>query len=205
MELTSIEVVTLVGLVISGFVATSMDNLLILVVLLGANTQRRSAVLVGFIVSSVLVICVSVLGVAIGSLIGANLIGYLGLVPLALGLQMLYVAWKGGPRDAEDVDSLSKQSETGIWFSTFVLMFSNSGDSIAVFLPLLAESGRAALSVIICGYLVMALLWAGLSYLISGQRSFAQRIEHRAEKIVPWIMIGVGAYILLDTATDTLV
>lgn len=205
MELTSIEALTLVGLVISGFVATSIDNLLILVVLLGANSERRSAVLIGFIVSSVLVICLSVLGVAIGSMIGANLIGYLGLVPLLLGIQMLYVAYRGGQRDTEHVDSLTKRTESGIWFSTFVLMFSNSGDSIAVFLPLLAESGGGALSVIICSYLVMALLWAGLSYMISGQRSLARRIEHRAEKIVPWIMIGVGAYILLDTATDTLV
>jgi cadmium resistance protein CadD (predicted permease) len=51
----------------------------------------------------------------------------------------------------------------------------------------------------------MALLWAGMSYMISGQRELASRIEHRAEKIVPWIMIGVGVYILMDTATDTLV
>jgi len=84
-------------------------------------------------------------------------------------------------------------------------MFSNSGDSVAVFLPLLAESRRSSLLIMVSCYLTMAVLWAGLAYMISGQRDLARRIEHRAEKIVPWIMIGVGIYILMDTATDTLV
>jgi cadmium resistance protein CadD (predicted permease) len=137
-------------------------------------------------------------------MLGAGLIGYLGLAPLLLGCHMLYKSWTRKHSDDAAVESVSNGTEPGIWFSTFILMFSNSGDSIAVFLPLLAESGRLALLLIICSYLVMAVLWTGLSYMIAGQRSLAQRIEHRAEKIIPWIMIGVGIYILMDTATDTL-
>lgn len=203
--LTGVETATLIGLVGGSFIATNMDNLLILVVLLGANANRRSAVLLGFVGSAIGVMCASILGLAVGSVVGAQLIGYLGLVPLLLGCHMLYQAWRGKQHDEPQVDALANAAEPGIWFSTFVLMFSNSGDSIAVFLPLLAESGRSALLVIICSYLVMALLWAALSYLISGQPSLARRLEKRAEKIVPWVMIGVGTYILLDTATDTLV
>ncbi len=203
--LTGVETATLIGLVSSSFVATNMDNLLILVVLLGANANRRSAVLLGFVGSAIAVMCASILGLAVGSVVGAQFIGYLGLVPLLLGCHMLYQAWRGKQHGEPQVNALAGAAEPGIWFSTFVLMFSNSGDSIAVFLPLLAESGRSALLVIICSYLVMALLWAGLSYLISDQPSLARRIEKRAEKIVPWVMIGVGTYILLDTATDTLV
>jgi cadmium resistance protein CadD (predicted permease) len=204
-ELTGVEIVTLLGLVASGFIATSIDNLLLLVVLLGANAGRKSAVLLGFIASSIAVVCVSVLGVLVGSAVGADLIGYLGVVPLLLGLHMLYTAWKKSNHETTQVASLANQAESGVWFSTFVLMFSNSGDSIAVFLPLLAESGRSAPLLITCGFLVMALLWAGMAYLIAGQRALAEQIERRAEKVVPWIMIGVGVYILMDTATDTLI
>ena len=204
MELTGVEIATLLGLVASGFVATSIDNLFLLVVLQGANAGRHSAVLLGFIASSIAVICVSVMGVLAGSAVGTNLIGYLGVVPLLLGLHMLYSAWAEGPREATEVASFAGGGESRIWFSTFVLMFSNSGDSIAVFLPLLAESGRSAPLLIICGFLVMALLWAAMAYLIAGQRALAEQIEGRAEKVVPWIMIGVGVYILMDTATDPL-
>lgn len=205
MEISDTTVLTLVGLVAGSFIATNMDNLLILVVLLGANTKRRSAVLLGFITSNIAVICVSGLGVAVGSVVDAGLIGYLGFVPLLLGCHMLYKSWSGSDRDDIAPDVPLNSTEPKIWLSTFILMFSNSGDSIAVFLPLLAESGRSTLLVVLCSYLLMALLWAGMSYMISGQRELASRIEHRAEKIVPWIMIGVGVYILMDTATDTLV
>lgn len=205
MEYSDTTVLTLVGLVAGSFIATNMDNLLILVVLLGANAKRRSAVLLGFITSNIAVICVSGLGVAVGSVLDAGLIGYLGFAPLLLGCHMLYKSWSNSGGDDIALDVPLGGTEPKIWLSTFILMFSNSGDSIAVFLPLLAESGRSALLIVLSSYLVMALLWAGMSYMISGQRELASRIEHRAEKIVPWIMIGVGVYILMDTATDTLV
>lgn len=205
MEFSTTQVFTLIGLVAGSFVATNMDNLLILVVLLGANARRRSAVLLGFICSNIAVICVSALGVVVGNVLGAGLIGYLGVLPLLLGCHMLYRSWSGHKVEDEALAARSNSTEPKIWLTSFVLMFSNSGDSIAVFLPLLAESSRAAILVIVCSYLVMAMLWGGLSYTISGQRELARRIEHRAEKIVPWIMIAVGIYILLDTATDTLV
>ena len=200
----STEIVTLAALVVGSFVATNIDNLLILVILLGANTRRRSAVLLGFIGSAIAVICVSALGVALERMVGANFIGYLGVVPLFLGLYMLCQAGAGKHPDDKKIESLSNSTEPKIWLSTFILMFSNSGDSVAVFLPLLAESGRSALLVIVTMFLLSALAWAGLAYLISGQPELARRIEYRAEKIVPWIMIAVGTYILMDTATDTL-
>jgi cadmium resistance protein CadD (predicted permease) len=177
---------------------------LLLVMLLGANARRRSAVLLGFLCSTIAVICVSALGVAAEGAIGPELIGYLGVVPLLLGVHMLYVSWSSGNTADEELELPVNTTEPKIWWSTFILMFSNSGDSVAVFLPLLAESGRSALLIIICSYLAMAVLWSGLSYLISGNQNLARRLEHRAEKIVPWIMIGVGTYILMDTATDTL-
>jgi len=203
-EISNTDLLMLVGLVATSFVATNLDNLLLLVVLLGTNAKRRSAVLLGYVCSAIAVIFASALGVAVGSMVGADMIGYLGIVPLLLGCYMLYKSWTGSQVEYEETDLLSNGTEPGIWLSTFFLLFSNSGDSVAVFLPLMAESGRSAILIIVCSYLAMALLWAGLSYTISGQRALALRIEQRAEKIVPWIMIGVGIYILTDTATDTL-
>jgi cadmium resistance protein CadD (predicted permease) len=204
MAFSATEIFTLLGLVAGSFIATNIDNLLLLVVLLGANAKRRSAVLLGFLCSTIAVICVSALGVALEGAIGPALIGYLGIVPLLLGFHMLYQSWSDGHAADEELELLTNTTEPKIWWSTFILMFSNSGDSVAVFLPLLAESGRSALLLIVCSYLFMAVLWTGLSYLISGHQGLARRLEHRAEKIVPWIMIAVGTYILMDTATDTL-
>ncbi|MEH6588734.1 MAG: cadmium resistance transporter [Halioglobus sp.] len=204
MDPTTAQIITLTGLVVSGFIASNLDNLLLLVILQAANTGQRRAVLAGYFISCVVVIFAAMLGVVIGSALGAGLVGYLGLVPLLLGIRLLYLNWRSPPvlalEEAEDM-----KAGQSIWLSTFVLMLSNSGDSVALFLPLLAESGPSSLVVIVIAYLLMALLWGGFSCLISSRGDLARRIESRAEKIVPWIMILVGIYVLMDSATDTLV
>ncbi|MEH6550542.1 MAG: cadmium resistance transporter [Pseudomonadales bacterium] len=207
METISIEtlgLIGLVGLVVSAFVATNLDNLLILVVLLGANTRQRSMVLLGFVCSTLAVMSVSVIGVVVGSVLQAGLIGYMGLVPLLLGCYMLYKSWTGVEHPDVADDALANRSGAGVWLGSFGLLFSNSGDSVVVFLPLLADSGLSSVPFILCSYLACSLLFAGLANLIAGRRELALLIEQRAEKIVPWIMIAVGTYILLNTATDRL-
>ena len=82
---------------------------------------------------------------------------------------------------------------------------SNSGDSLAVLVPLLAETGINGQAVILASYLALALSWALAAWTISHQRSIASTIEQRGARVLPWLLIVVGIYILLDTATDTLV
>lgn len=204
MELDTTTLLTIVGLVGSSFIATNLDNLLLLVVLQGANRRRRGLVLVGYLTSAVLVVLVSAIGVMIGEVLDAGLVGYLGLVPLLLGCRMLYLAWAREHDTQEGVETMSGETAAGLWLGTTGLMMGNSGDSIAVLLPLLADTSKAGEGLIVVSYLAVAVLWAALAGLISGQRHLALRLELGGEKIVPWIMIGVGLYILLDTATDNL-
>ena len=69
----------------------------------------------------------------------------------------------------------------------------------------MADSGRQAPLIFIICYLSMASLCAGLSWLIAGRRRLAQHIEKRAEVVLPWFMIGMGLYILSNSATDSIV
>ena len=193
-----------VVLAASSFIATNIDNLLLLVLLQGANPRRRAVVLLGYLGATVVLICVSALGVALGEVLDAGLVGFLGIVPILLGCHMLYQVWKNQGHPQASLNTLSGQSSRGLCVGTLTLMLGNSGDSLAVLLPLLAETGREGQWVLVASYLVCAILWAGLAWNIAGQRALALRIERRGEKIVPWIMIGVGIYILLNTATDTL-
>jgi cadmium resistance protein CadD (predicted permease) len=203
-QLTGMEMTTLAGLVASGFVITNTDNLVIMVVLLGANPNRRKAVLVGFFAATFGVIGVSAIGIAIGSILGGKLIGYLGLAPLLIGCHMLYGAYRGRDHEPPQIETLVDGADPRVWFSTFLLLLGNSGDSVAVFQPQQADSGRQAPLIFIICYLSMATLCAGLSWLIAGRRRLAQHIEKRAEVVLPWFMIGMGLYILSNSATDRL-
>ena len=199
-----IEIWGLLFLVGSSFVATNLDNLVLLVVMLGADAQNRAAVILGFLAAAICVLCLSAIGAVIGANLDPGLIGYLGLAPLLMGIYLLYKLFRGDkPDDPSTGDSNSGGQVSGL-LGSFLLMSSNSGDSVAIFFPLLAESGRDALLWIVSTFLLCALLWAALAWGIADQPRIARRIEKVGEKLVPWIMIGMGVYILLDTGTDTL-
>ena len=173
------------------------------VLLLGGAGSRRAWVLLGFLASAICLVSVAAIGVAVGSWLDPAAVGYLGLAPLSLGLYALYRQYRAVEPEP-GLERLEAGSDIGLGLASFSLMLGNSGDSLAVLLPLLAESSRESLLLIIATYLLAALAWAGLSIAIAGREALARRIERSGSKLVPWILILVGIYILLDTATDTL-
>ena len=86
--MAGVEFAALVTVVGGGFVATNLDNLLILVGLLGA-ARRRGAILVGYMAASLSVLIVALLGGLVGGLIDPAMVGYLGIIPLLMGGYLL--------------------------------------------------------------------------------------------------------------------
>ena len=197
MEIT--QLLTITVLVTSGFLATSLDNLLILVLLYGA-TRSRLAVMLGYLASTAIVMLLAALGYLLGGMLDADLVGYLGLIPLALGV---YALLRPNKLLHANTDVEWGQSGfAGYFVTSFTLMLSNSGDSLALFLPLLADTGRAWFPFLFLVWLLAALAWASFAWLLGSKRALAELIERRGAKLIPWVMIGVGCYILMDTATD---
>ena len=198
------EIWGLLLLVGGSFAATNLDNLVLLVLLLGAEAQNRFAVLLGFVAAAIGILCVAAVGAAIGASLDPGLIGYMGIIPLLLGAYLLFKLLRGD-RAAPERETAGPGTAGGMGLlGTTLLMFSNSGDSLAIFFPLLAESDRDSLLMEVSAFLVMVLLWAALAWKIAAQPALARRIEQLGEKLVPFIMMAAGIYILMDTGTDTL-
>ena len=198
------EIWGLLLLVGGSFAATNLDNLVLLVVLLGAEAQNRFAVLLGFVVAAIGILCIAAVGAAIGTNLDPGLIGYMGIIPLLLGAYLLFKLLRGDRAASERETAGAGTGGSMGLLGTTLLMLSNSGDSLAIFFPLLAESDRDSLLMEVSAFLVMVLLWAALAWKIAAQPALARRIEQLGEKLVPFIMMAAGIYILMDTGTDTL-
>jgi cadmium resistance protein CadD (predicted permease) len=199
----ALDMVAVIALVAGSFAATNLDNLLLLVVLLAA-TGRYLPILAGYFVSSLVILAISMVGVALGSWLDPGAVGYLGVIPVGLGLYTLL------RRGSDGAVSLPGYAVAGagtlrLGVGSFALMLGNSGDSLALLVPLLAETDRQFLPLVLASWISMALLLAGLARLIGGDERLAKRIADRGSRMIPWVMVAVGLYILLDTATDTLV
>jgi cadmium resistance protein CadD (predicted permease) len=186
------SLLTAVLLVPIAYASTNMDNLLIMATLAGGRASR-AAVVTGFVLASVVVLIVSALATVIESLVPAAMLGYLGFVPISIGLYLLLA-----PRPADDGTAVTAAS----WPAITGLLVANSSDTVFALGPLFAESDASARTGLIAGFILAATLWLALVLGVSSRLARSKQLARIAPRIAPWMMILIGLYILSDSATD---
>ncbi len=176
-------------------VLTNLDNLAALLALMLVSGPRRSVL--GFLLAQILIIAAAYF-VAIGvDDVIPSWAGYLGLVPLSLGLFGVIKQLRGTAVDTEP------RIETGASAIVISMLFvSLSMDTFAVLAPLLADS--------VPGFRMAGLIGAGAAALglafvaLLGSRApfMTGALAHRLERLVPYVMICAGLYILSNSWTD---
>lgn len=174
-------------------IATNLDNFAVLLALL--LTVGKNRAVAGYLLSQ-LVMLSAAMAVAFGAdqAMPGGLAGYLGFVPLVLGLRgavrmLVKTPGGAGPR---------LSSKSGV-LGTTALFLVLSFDSFAVMAPLLADSAP--------GYRLWALGGAGAA--VAGLAATAVMAAGRAgtwavrlERLGPFVMIAAGIYVLMNSGTD---
>ena len=189
---------TVLGLAATGAVTltlTNLDNLAILVTL-GLTSGRRAA-LSGFLVAQAVVLGAALLLAEGVEASVAGWAGYLGLVPLALGLWGVRAQWVAGQPDA------GPQVVKTTAFAALLLFLGLSTDSLAALAPLFADTQpRLRLFVLLGAALAVAVLGLAGVLMSRGARKEGVWLA-RIERLGPYAMIAVGLYVLANTGTDT--
>lgn len=189
-----LDSITALILAAVGYVSTNVDNLVLMGTISAGHPDQR-AVTNGYIAASVAVLVASVAFIFLSLLIAPNLIGYLGLLPIALGLRMLLGS--GG-------DPTSGSGKAPAAMSIAAVLFANSSDTIAVFGSLIAESERHVIVALLVGFVLASIAWLALIRRASNRLLSSSRVQSMAMRVMPFVMIAIGIYILLDSGTDTL-
>jgi cadmium resistance protein CadD (predicted permease) len=190
------EALIAAAVTVTAFVSTNLDNLLILAGLMSA-ARRRAEVVIGHGLVALAVIAVAWLLSGLGRILPVTAVGFLGLLPLAMGLRALL-----RPDAHMAVDQPRPGGGVGAVVAGLVPL---CGDSLGVFVPLLAESPPRLALIVALTWCAMALLWAGLAaalLVLPGSRRALTRI---APRLMPFLLIAIGLYVLADTPTDLLV
>ena len=129
-------------------------------------------------------------------------LGYLGAVPIVLGLRLLLAQIRsGGDVQMDMSDEAQGATSTGV-LALASTQLSNGVDTVLVFAPLLADSRFVFDVQIAVLFLLLMLLWFGLAKLLSAHAARLPVIARFGNWLAPLVMIGVGLYILGNTATD---
>ncbi|MEO9778162.1 MAG: hypothetical protein ABJH07_18185 [Sedimentitalea sp.] len=180
-------------------VLTNIDNLLVLFVIQIPLGAARA--LTGYVVAQVLVLGVSV-AVSLGAsdvLSGRS--GYLGVVPIAMGIRGIYVARRARQKPEPDGDQLPRSSG----LIALILMFLGmSADTFGVLVPILTDSLPGYRLWGVAGALLAIAAMALTAYVPLRHGGLAPGWTKRAEPLGSYVMIVAGLYVLSDSATDLL-
>jgi cadmium resistance protein CadD (predicted permease) len=207
-DLSALVAILLVS--VTTFVATSLDNLLILVGFQTARSISHRSIALGFLAATA-----TMLGAAVALAAAADQglpfpAGYLGLAPIAIGLYHGAKAFRATHDEDEGLDTESRKavaSKNAIagFVSVFFTMLANSGDSLLVFTALIADTTSQADWAILAAVLMMAAAWVWLARKLTGHPRLRGPLQGFARFGLPILLIGVGLYILMDTPSDVIV
>ena len=184
--------ITALALVPIAYAATNVDNLLIMASL-GAGRASRRDLVTGFTVASLAVLAIASSAMFMDRIIPPELLGYLGFVPVSIGVYLLLFTGAGGPAAA---------GHGTAWPAISGLLLANSGDTIFAVGPLFAESGSDARLGLALGFALVASTWLLLILTVSERVARSAVLGRLGHRMAPWMMILVGLYILSDSTTD---
>lgn len=174
------------------YAATNIDNLLIMASL-GAGRASRGHLVAGFLVASGIVLVVAAMAMFIDRVVPPELLGYLGFVPISIGIYLLL--FTGGQAE-------TAADRAATWPAVSALLLANSGDTIFAIGPLFAESGRDARIGLAAGFILIAVAWLLLILNVAERVARSPLLGRLGHRMAPWMMILVGIYILTDSTTD---
>ena len=184
------------------FVATNLDDIVILTVLFaiaarGTSHLRGWQIVAGQYLGLITLIAVSFVAALGLTIVPDEWVGLLGLIPLAIGVLALVRTLRGKDDDDEAESALKAVGLLGVAGITIA----NGGDNIAIYTPVFRTISTTDALVTIAVFLVLLALWCLAARAIGSNEKVTEGLEKVEHWLVPVVFIGLGIFILIESGT----
>lgn len=204
------ELITAIPTSITAFIATNLDDLVILTLLFSQvnATFRRRHIVIGQYLGFCTLVVASLIGFLGGLVLPSHWIGLLGLVPITIGLNCLLNPESDASAETETETEFSHSSAFASFlspqaYSVAAMTIANGSDNVGIYMPLFANSTFSELLVIVAVFLLLVGVWCYMTYKLTSQRAIANLLKYYGNNLVPFVLIGLGVFIILDSAALT--
>lgn len=182
----------------AAFVATDIDDIVVLSVLFGiarsGGELRDRQIVAGQYLGIAALVAVGVV-LSLGLLfVSEELVGLLGLIPIALGVRGL-LALRGRDEDDDPPPALPAGAGT---LGVAGITIANGGDNLAVYVPYFASVEPAELIVVVLVFAVLVGVWCLVGRVLGTHPMTVAAIDRWGHVAVPVVLIALGAFILLE-------
>lgn len=180
------------------FISSNIDGLLVLMTLFCIPSFHPKSVVYGQFISSIILILASLICSRLALWVPPGTIGYIGVFPLGLGLIRLFSGNGATPPCDTAASPGGKLTPSNI-LSVTLLTLSNGGDNLSVYIPVFAAHALPAVLAMACIFLLLTGVWCVLAYYLATHRYIGAPVRRYGQRLLPWVMIALGLYILSTT------
>lgn len=187
-----------IGSAIGLFAATNIDDIVVLTVLFLASSRgkpRPWQIVAGQYLGFITLVVISVIAALGLTIVPDEWVGFLGLIPLGIGIWTLI---RGLRRNGDDDDDDSKITAVGLW-GVAGITIANGADNISLYTPIFRTSSPGDVAVMIVVFLILVAVWCAAGRLIGTHKAVTETLERVEHWLVPVVFIGLGLFILIES------
>jgi cadmium resistance transport/sequestration family protein len=177
------------------FVVTNLDDLALLILWFSAaqNRSHRMRIILGQYLGFLTLVGLSLPGWFGGQWIVPAWLGWLGLLPIGLGLRALF------SRDEEDAPLPTLRGPGWSQITQVAAVtIANGGDNIGIYVPFFARQSGASLGGTLLTFLILVGLWCWLARWLIRHPTVEDGIQRYGDRLIPIGLIGLGLYIWIE-------
>lgn len=197
---------TVISTSFTAFTATNLDDILILMLFFSQvnSVFHKKHIVAGQYLGFTALVIASLPGFFGSFLLPRPCIGLLGLVPIAIGISRLVNVHENETSSAEAVQTQPT------WFHSLVspqaysvaaVTFANGGDNIGIYMPLFANCTWQTLTLTSGIFFTLVGGWCFAADRLTRVPAIADMLTCYGSQLVPFVLVGLGLLILLDSHT----
>ena len=178
---------------------TAVDLLIILMLFFAKRKSRKDIINIylGQFLGSVSLILLSLLFAFVLHYIPSKeILGLLGLIPIFLGLKVLFLGDSDGEAIAKE--GLRKDNKNLIFLVAMITFASCGADNIGIFVPYFTTLNLEDLIVALLTFLVMIYLLVFSAQKLAQVPSVGETLEKYSRWFIAVVYLGLGMYILIE-------
>lgn len=187
--------ISLIILGISVFIATNLDDLLIIITFFSHKDFKWSEVVIGQYLGISMLFFLSSLAYFFKYFLPSKWISLMGIVPIIIGLKELLKLRKGLNHEGSYKNFKNKIFyPVGIVASITIV---NGGDNIGIYIPLFANLNVQQIFQIGFIFFILTGIWCLIGFKLVNNSSFSRKISKNGHIILPFFLIFLGLMILI--------
>ena len=190
-----------VAIACSSFAITNVDDMFVLVTFFAeASTSKTITPLkitLGQYIGFTAIVIISMIGFGVSIVLPSEPIGFLGLLPILLGVWKLFELLL--PTEEEEPDKSNFAGVKSVLkVSTVTLM--NGGDNIGTYVPLFSQTKGAEIAVYVVIYYILLGVWCLVAFLVMRQKHILLVVRRYMRVVIPLLYVGLGVYIVVKSS-----